>query len=161
MFYCYTKVFLKVRRHRKLLNYMKTNTSTRRIKTEFKTTKIVLVVLTCFIIAWMPFVIVYIISSDRIGATVSPALFQFFGFMAAAHSMCNPIIYFTMNRTFRRIAHNMAPCTKQHALEITQERRSTHSSYNRDKRFSSTPEILSPERLGRENFTRHETIPLD
>ena len=111
MMYCYAKIFLKVRGHRKtMINSCKRNSCN--INTELKTAKVVFIVLTVFILAWAPFVIVYLLSSNVQGANIPPAVFQFCGFLAGAHSMCNPIIYFTMNRNFRRDAINCVPFLK-------------------------------------------------
>lgn len=134
MIYCYTKVFLKVRGHRKRLNSWKKNS--RGIKSEFKTAKIVFTVLATFVVAWAPYVIVYLLSTNIHETTIPPAVFKFCGFLSAAHSMCNPIIYFTMNKAFRRDAISFVPFLERHfSLTVSSEhtRNSYSISYEREK----------------------------
>jgi hypothetical protein len=102
MVYCYVSIFLKVRRHRQMVVRTQRGCS---FQKEFKTTKIVFTVLAIFVVLWAPFSIVYVLSSnsDALG-TVSPSVFKFLGFLTAMHSMCNPIVYFTMTKVFRRTA---------------------------------------------------------
>lgn len=148
MVYCYTKVFLKVRRHKKLLRSWKKNN--RSIKTEFKTTKIVFIVLTTFILAWSPFVIVYVLSTNMKEAHIPPPVFKFCGFLAAAHSMCNPIIYFTMNRSFRRDAIRFAPFLQKCFPQIVpgENRKRSCPTVSYEKAHSSAAlEVLSPDTL--------------
>ncbi|XP_028401356.1 rhodopsin, GQ-coupled-like [Dendronephthya gigantea] len=102
MVFCYTNVFLKVHRHKKMIINSQRDNS---FKTEFKTTKIVFTVLATFIVLWTPFTVIYGSSSSRGPTdTVPPGVYKFCGFLTAVHSMCNPIIYFTMIKGFRKTA---------------------------------------------------------
>ena len=102
MVFCYVNVFLKVHRHKKMIIQSRGDC---RFNTEFKTTKIVFTVLAIFIILWTPYTVVYVWSSnsDKMD-TIPPSVFKFCGFLTAMHSMCNSIIYFTMTKSFRKIA---------------------------------------------------------
>ena len=73
--------------------------------TELKTTKIVFTVMAVFIVLWTPYVVVYMASTKT--DSIPPGVFKVCGILAAMHSMCNPIIYFTMNRNFRRTVVNL------------------------------------------------------
>ena len=106
MFFCYLRVFLKVRHHRKQLQ-MWQNRDTN-IKSEAKTAKIVFTVLFAFVVMWAPFVIVTIIQASV--PTIPPQVFVFFNLTAGAHSACNPVIYATMNRKFRGDMLQVVPC---------------------------------------------------
>lgn len=110
MMFCYVKIFLKVRKQR--IQLQSWNASNANLKTELKTAKIVFTVLATFVICWLPFVIVYILStSGGNGKDISPVMFLFSGCLAAAHSVFNPIIYFLMNRTFRNDLMELIPCS--------------------------------------------------
>lgn len=99
MTYCYMRVYFKVRRQRIQLQTWTSNSAN--MKAELKTAKIVFTVLTVFLICWLPFVTVYILSSSGKAQDVSPVIFLASGCLTAAHSVCNPVIYFTMNTAFR------------------------------------------------------------
>lgn len=99
MTYCYLKVYLKVRKQRIQLQSWRSNSTN--MKTELKTAKIVFTVLAVFLVCWLPFVTVYILSNSGKSQDISPVIFLLSGCLAAAHSVCNPVIYFTMNRSFR------------------------------------------------------------
>ena len=99
MTFCYSNVYLKVRKQRiQLQAWMSTNIN---MTTELKTAKIVFTVLSVFLVCWLPFVMIYILSNSGKADDISPAVFLLTGCLTAAHSVCNPIIYFTMNRAFR------------------------------------------------------------
>lgn len=97
MTFCYLNVYLKVRKQRIQLQAW-TSTSIN-MSTELKTAKIVFTVLAAFLVCWLPFVMIYILSNS--GKNISSAVFLLSGCLSAAHSVCNPVIYFTMNRAFR------------------------------------------------------------
>ena len=99
MAYCYLKVYLKVRKQR--IQLQSWSTGTTNMKAELKTAKIVFTVLAVFLICWLPFVTVYILSNSGKMQDISPAVFLLSGCLTAAHSVCNPIIYFAMNKSFR------------------------------------------------------------
>lgn len=102
MVFCYTNVFLKVRRHKQMIIQSQRDNS---FRTEFKTTKIVFTVLATFIVLWAPYTVIYVSSSRRnVTDTIPPGVYKFCGFLTAVHSMCNPIIYFTMIKSFRKTA---------------------------------------------------------
>lgn len=111
MTYCYIKVFLKVRRQR--IQLQSWNTTNSNMKTEFKTAKIVFAVLATFIICWAPFVILYVLSTSEEGKNISQAFFMLSGCLAAAQSVCNPIIYVMMNKTFRVDLIELLPCLRK------------------------------------------------
>ena len=111
MTFCYMAVFLKVRKQRIQLQSWQTTHSN--IKSEFKTAKIVFTVLTAFIICWLPFVVVYIVSTSGRGENISPAIILVSGCLTATHSVCNPFIYFTMNRMFRNDLIELVPCLRR------------------------------------------------
>lgn len=99
MTFCYFNVYLKVRKQRiQLQSWTSANIN---MTTELKTAKIVFTVLAVFLICWLPFVMIYILSNSGKAGDISPAVFLLSGCLTAAHSVCNPIIYFTMNRAFR------------------------------------------------------------
>ena len=104
MIFCYVSVFVKVRRHKQMIarSLQERNCSFLR---EFKTTKIVFTVLAVFVALWTPYVVVYMASTKT--GSIPPGVFKVCGILAAMHSMCNPIIYFTMNKNFRRTAINL------------------------------------------------------
>ena len=107
MTYCYVKIYLKVRKQRMQLQSWKSNNSL--MKTELKTAKIVFTVLAVFLICWLPFVTVYILLNTGEAQNISPAVFLLSGCLTAAHSICNPVIYFTMNKIFRNDFFAMFP----------------------------------------------------
>lgn len=108
MFYCYLRVFLKVRHHRKQLQSWQSREVRTNIKSEAKTAKIVFTVLFAFVIMWAPFVLVTIIQASV--PRIPPQVFIFFNLTAGAHSACNPVIYVTMNRKFRGDMLQVVPC---------------------------------------------------
>jgi hypothetical protein len=106
MVFCYVNIFLKVQRHKQMIAQSQTDC---RFKTEVKATKIVFTVLAAFIILWAPFVVVYVSSSNSdVLDTIPTSVFKICGFLTVIHSMCNPIIYFTMIKTFRKTAMKLA-----------------------------------------------------
>ncbi|XP_028401357.1 neuropeptide Y receptor type 6-like [Dendronephthya gigantea] len=107
MTYCYMKIYLKVRKQRIQLQSWKSNNS--HMRTELKTAKIVFTVLAVFLVCWLPFVTVYILLSIGKAQNISPAVFLLSGCLTAAHSICNPVIYFTMNKVFRNDLFSMFP----------------------------------------------------
>lgn len=124
MTFCYIGVFLKVRKQR--IQLQSWETSHTNIKIELKTAKIVFTVLTVFIVCWLPFVIVYIVSTSGRGENISPTIILVSGCLTAAHSVCNPFIYFTMNRTFRKDLMELVPCLRR----LFPERRNTEDVRN-------------------------------
>ena len=99
MVFCYVNVFLKVHRHKQMLR----KTGIRRFNAEIKTTKIVFTVLAVFIAFWAPYYVIYSWSLNSNNKDIIPTgVFKFFQFLTAAHSCCNPIIYFTMVENFRK-----------------------------------------------------------
>ena len=105
MVFCYVSIFLKVQRHKQTITQTLGECS---FKAEFKTTKIVITVLATFIVLWAPYTILYVSSSNSdVADNIPPGAFKFCGFLTAMHSMCNPIIYFTMTKSFRNIAINL------------------------------------------------------
>lgn len=105
MVFCYVNVFLKVHRHKQVITQTRGDCS---FKAEFKTTKIVFTVLATFIVLWAPFTVLYVSSSNSdVADGIPPGAFKFCGFLTAVHSMCNPIIYFTMTKSFRNTAMNL------------------------------------------------------
>ena len=100
MIYCYLKIYLKVRRHRRQLHIW--SNCENRMKAEMKTSKVVFTVLFVFLVCWIPFVTVYVLSSNVDSGKISSVVYLVSGCLAAAHSAVNPIIYFALNKTFRR-----------------------------------------------------------
>ena len=110
MLFCYLKVFLKVRNHRKNLDSWQSSTrENKSMKMEARTAKIVFTVLFVFIICWTPFTIVNLAASAP-DVHISRGLFSFVGWFAASHSAWNPIIYFVMNKRFRLELYDLVPC---------------------------------------------------
>ena len=120
MTYCYLKVYLKVRSQRIQLQSWST-TSSANMKAELKTAKIVFTVLAGFLICWLPFVTVYILSNSGKAQDISPAVFLLSGCLTAAHSVFNPVIYFTMNNAFRNDLKACFPalCKFYNTREVT------------------------------------------
>ena len=108
MFYCYLRVFIKVRHHRQQLQRWQ-STDAGNMKSEAKTAKIVFTVLFAFVALWAPFVAVSIVQASST-VNVPPGLVAFFNLTAGAHSACNPVIYVTLNRKFRGDLLEMTPC---------------------------------------------------
>ena len=105
MVFCYVNIFLKVQRHKQMIAQSQTDC---RFKTEVKATKIVFTVLAAFIILWAPFAFVYMSSSNSdVMDSIPASVFKVSEFLTAMHSMCNPIIYFTMIKTFRKTAKKL------------------------------------------------------
>ena len=127
MVFCYVNVFLKVHQHKKMIVQSQTDCG---FKKEFKTTKIVFTVLTTFIVLWAPYSIIYVLSSnsDELD-TIPPGVFKFCGFLTAMHSMCNPIIYFTMTKVFRKTAIKLFRETFSCVLPANEETATTMDSF--------------------------------
>ncbi|XP_031567832.1 visual pigment-like receptor peropsin [Actinia tenebrosa] len=111
MVYCYLRVFLKVRSHRKLMQQWRSpnhinNKENKSIKSETRTAKIVVTVLFVFAGAWTPFVIVHLL---QLVINLPSSLLSISTLIAGMHSFCNPIIYTAMNRKFRADLFNLLP----------------------------------------------------
>ena len=105
MVFCYVNVFLKVHRHKQVITQTQESCN---FKADYKTTKIVITVLATFIVLWTPYTVLYVLSSNSdIDDNIPSSAFKFCGFLTAVHSMCNPIIYFTMTKSFRNTAVNL------------------------------------------------------
>ena len=99
MTYCYLSIVYKVRMQR--VQIQAWTASNPNMKMELKTAKIVFAVLATFVICWLPFVTVYMLSVSGYEKRMSSGLFLIAVCLSAAHSACNPIIYITMNKRFR------------------------------------------------------------
>ena len=112
MFYCYLRIFLKVRSHKKQLHRWNYNSEGQRnFKRETKTAQVVFTVLFVFIVCWSPFVIVHFLQSLPT-ISMSRTVFHSVTLVAGVHSLCNPIIYTTMNKRFRNDLHHLCPCAR-------------------------------------------------
>ena len=140
MTYCYMKVYLKVRKQR--IQLQSWSASTPNMEAELKTAKIVFTVLAVFLICWLPFVTVYILSNSGKRQDISPAVFLLSGCLTAAHSVCNPVIYFTMNKSFRNDLKAWFPSL----CKVEQPR----DFATRGAHYSNNPEIQMQE-VTREN----------
>lgn len=110
MFYCYLRIFLKVRFHKKQIQRWTHNSDAQRnFKRETKTAQVVFTVLFVFIVCWSPFVIVHFLQSFPT-ISMSRNVFHSVTLIAGLHSAINPIIYTTMNRTFRNELRHVCPC---------------------------------------------------
>ena len=110
MFYCYLRVFLKVRFHKKQVQrWNNSREAERNFQRETKTTCVVFTVLFVFVVCWTPFVIVHILQAFP-SINISRIAFHCVTLIAGLHSACNPIIYVTMNRTFRNEFLQMFRC---------------------------------------------------
>lgn len=111
MFYCYLRIFLKVRSHKKRMQRWNHNSDAQRnFRRETKTAQVVFMVLFVFIVCWSPFVLVHFLQSFP-AIDISRAVFHSVTLVAGLHSANNPIIYTTMNRTFRNELRQVCPCT--------------------------------------------------
>lgn len=109
MFYCYLRVFLKVRLHKKQMERWGHNRDgERRFMRETKTARVVFTVLFVFVGCWTPFVFVYVLHTVS-SIHISPTVFHCVTLIAGVHSACNPIVYIVMNRTFRNDLLRMCP----------------------------------------------------
>lgn len=112
MFYCYLRVFLKVRFHKKQVQRWNSSQETEiNFRRETKTARVVFTVLFVFVGCWTPFVTVHILQAS-LSISLSRAVFHCVTLVAGLHSACNPIIYITMNRTFRNDFLDMCPCKR-------------------------------------------------
>lgn len=112
MFYCYLRVFLKVRFHKKQVQrWSSSREAERNFRRETKTARVVFTVLFVFVVCWTPFVIVHVLQSIP-SISMSRLVFHCVTLIAGVHSACNPIIYTAMNRTFRNELLQMSPCTR-------------------------------------------------
>ncbi|KAL9963827.1 hypothetical protein ACROYT_G027376 [Oculina patagonica] len=111
MFYCYLRIFLKVRFHKKQLQRWNLNNSDaqRNFERETKTAQVVFTVLFVFIVCWSPFVVVHLLESFPT-ISLSRTVFHAVTLVAGVHSLCNPIIYTTMNKRFRNELRHVCPC---------------------------------------------------
>lgn len=111
MVYCYLRVYLKVRNHRKLMQQWRSpnhinSKENQSIKSEMRTAKIVVTVLLVFAGAWTPFVIVHLL---QLVINLPSSVLATSTLIAGMHSFCNPIIYTAMNRKFRADLFNLLP----------------------------------------------------
>lgn len=112
MFYCYLRIFLKVRFHKKQIQrWNHSSDAQRNFKRETKTAQVVFTVLFVFIVCWSPFVIVHFLQSFPT-ISMSRNVFHSVTLVAGLHSAINPIIYTTMNRTFRNELRHVCPCAQ-------------------------------------------------
>lgn len=111
MFYCYLRIFLKVRSHKKQIRqrWSHNTDALRNFKRETKTTRVVFTVLFVFIVCWTPFVMVHLLQSFPT-INMSHIVFTCVTLVAGLHSICNPIIYTAMNRTFRNELRHVCTC---------------------------------------------------
>lgn len=110
MFYCYLRIFLKVRFHKKQVQrWSHSKESQRDVKRETKTAQVVFTVLFVFIVCWTPFVIVHFLQSYPT-INMSRAVFHAVTLVAGVHSACNPIIYTAMNKAFRNELRHVLQC---------------------------------------------------
>lgn len=110
MFYCYLRIFLKVRFHKRQVQRWSDNRqSQKNFRRETKTAQVVFTVLFVFVVCWTPFVIVHFLQSLPT-ISISRIVFHSVTLVAGVHSACNPIIYITMNRTFRNELHQVCQC---------------------------------------------------
>lgn len=113
MFYCYLRVFLKVRFHKKQMQRWNNGREVERnFQRETKTARIVFTVLFVFAACWTPFVIVHILQAVT-SLEMSRILFSCVTLIAGMHSACNPVIYTTMNKTFRNEMLQICPCVRR------------------------------------------------
>ncbi len=144
MVFCYVNIFLKVQRHKQMIAQSQRDC---RFKTELKTTKIVFTVLAIFIILWAPFAVLYMSSpKSDIMDTIPTSAFKFCGFLTTVHSMYNPIIYFTMIRTFRKTAMNLLRTLFSCILAANEESGFTTDPLCSEKASYST-KIVTPNRM--------------
>lgn len=112
MFYCYLRVFLKVRFHKKQVQrWSNSREAERNFQRETKTARVVFTVLFVFVACWTPFVIVHVLQSVP-SMSMSSTVFHCVTLIAGMHSACNPIIYTTMNRSFRNELLQIFPCAR-------------------------------------------------
>ena len=109
MCYCYLRVFVKVHFHKKQVQrWNNSREAERNFHRETKTTRVVFTVLFVFVACWTPFVIVHILQAFP-SISMSHIVFHCVTLFAGLHSACNPIIYITMNKTFRKEFLQMCP----------------------------------------------------
>ena len=112
MFYCYLRIFLKVRFHKKQLHRWNHNSDAQRnFKRETRTAEVVFTVLFVFIVCWSPFVIVHFLQSFPT-MSMSRTVFHSVTLIAGLHSTCNPIIYTAMNKRFRNELRHVLPSAR-------------------------------------------------
>ena len=110
MFYCYLRIFFKVRFHKKQVQRWKdSRQSQKNFRRETKTAQVVFTVLFVFVVCWTPFVIVHFLQSLPT-ISISHVVFHSVTLVAGVHSVCNPIIYTTMNRAFRNELRQVCQC---------------------------------------------------
>ena len=110
MFYCYLRIFFKVRFHKKQVQrWSDSRQSQKNFRRETKTAQVVFTVLFVFVVCWTPFVIVHFLQSLPT-ISISHVVFHLVTLVAGVHSVCNPIIYTTMNRAFRNELRQVCQC---------------------------------------------------
>ena len=77
------------------------------MKNEKKAVKVLGIVLVIFIIAWVPFAFLNILSASCISCNINPELLNNFVWLGYISSVINPMIYNAINQKFRRTYKNI------------------------------------------------------
>ncbi len=119
MLFCYIRVFLVLRRHKKqLAKWTETKmtgnkkTQAKNMQREGRATLVDFVILSVFCLCWVPYVILVLIRIINSGAKISSGVLLFSGWMTTAHAATNPIVYVILNKKFRIEVARVLPCAR-------------------------------------------------
>lgn len=112
--FCYTKVFLKVQKHRQRfssIDYTNGNIPNSRLSVEeIRITKTLFAMVLGFTLCWVPIFVIEFTDSATGNHSLPRRVYLLNVFLVSISAVINPIIYGVLNRTFRMEYYKMWPC---------------------------------------------------
>ena len=112
--FCYTKVFLKVKEHRKQFSSMNSTAgsipSLRLSVEEIQITKTLFAIVLGFTLCWVPVFVIEFTDSATGNHSLPRRVYLLNVFLVSIGAAINPIIYGVLNTTFRKEYYRMWPC---------------------------------------------------
>ncbi|XP_005996890.1 opsin-3 [Latimeria chalumnae] len=101
MAYCYGHILYAVRMLR-CVQDLQTSQIVKILRYEKKVAKMCFLMISTFLICWMPYTVVSLLVSYGYGSSITPTVAIILSFFAKSSTAYNPIIYIFMSRKFRR-----------------------------------------------------------
>lgn len=110
--FCYTKVFLKVQKHRQRFSSIDSLSahSSRLSIEEVNITKTLFAMVLGFTLCWVPVFVIEFTDSATGNHSLPRRVYLLNVFLVSISSAINPVIYGVLNRTFRTAYYRMWPC---------------------------------------------------
>ena len=138
--FCYTKVLLKVQKHRQRFQSIDSISaqSSRMSVEEVNITKTLFAMVLGFTICWVPVFVIEFTDSATGNHSLPRRVYLLNVFLVSISSAINPVIYGVLNRTFRLEYYKMCPCCSCFSMQVLGIQREQQKIHKPKRAHTST-----------------------